>query len=104
MIRTKKQYKDGMTIHNILQEHIKLEKIQEIFQIDDLRSIAAPTHKINILSLFSGCGGLDLGFELAGLAATIGEDEAMSAFADRNLYTELRKESIFHTIYTTSVA
>ena len=48
----------------------------------------------------SGCGGLDLGFELAGLAAVIGEEAAMEAFTDRDGYASVREESIFHTIYT----
>lgn len=65
-----------------------------------LENIRYDQNKINILSLFSGCGGLDLGFELAGLAAVIGEDAAMTAFDDRDAYARVREESIFHTIYT----
>lgn len=65
-----------------------------------LEAIQYNQNKINILSLFSGCGGLDLGFELAGLAAVIGEEAAMTAFADRHSFESLREDSIFHTIYT----
>ncbi len=56
--------------------------------------------KFNVVGLFAGCGGLDLGFELAGLCAVIGEEEAMRAFKDKDRYNELRHNSVFHTIYT----
>lgn len=85
-------------LQKIVEENSKV--LEANTDSEYLKNIQYDQHKLNILSLFSGCGGLDLGFELAGLAAIIGEDEAKSAFADRNLYTELRKESIFHTIYT----
>lgn len=65
-----------------------------------LERIQYDQNKINVLSLFSGCGGLDLGFELAGLAAVIGEEEAMTAFSNRERYENAREQSIFHTIYT----
>lgn len=65
-----------------------------------LERIQYDQNKINVLSLFSGCGGLDLGFELAGLAAVIGEEEAMTAFSNRESYENAREQSIFHTIYT----
>mgnify|MGYP000699944910 CR=1 FL=1 len=38
-------------------------------------------NKWNLLSLFSGCGGLDLGFELAGLKAVMGEEVMEAAHA-----------------------
>lgn len=67
---------------------------------DYLANIHYLEDKVNVISLFSGCGGLDLGFDLAGLAAVIGEEAAMTAFTDRERFNELRHQSIFHTIYT----
>ena len=45
-------------------------------------------NKWNLLSLFSGCGGLDLGFELAGLKAVMGEEVMEAAFADKKVFDE----------------
>ncbi|PHD65769.1 DNA (cytosine-5-)-methyltransferase [Bacillus toyonensis] len=65
-----------------------------------ISSVDYKNDKYNVVGLFSGCGGLDLGFELAGLAAVIGEDAAMEAFRDKEKYEKERSKSIFHTIYT----
>lgn len=103
MIRTRGQYDKALSIQDILQVQIEREKQRKVIQLEDLRHLKGPENKINILSLFSGCGGLDLGFELAGLVAVIGEKEAMQAFAQRTLYDQVRRESIFHTLYTNDV-
>jgi DNA (cytosine-5)-methyltransferase 1 len=57
------------------------------------------SNKFNVLSLFCGAGGLDLGFELAGLEATIGSEKALEAFRDKEVFKSVRHESIFNTVY-----
>lgn len=89
-------------------QQVLFEKIQEEMSLiiessDDeelLNKLDYKDDKFNLVSLFSGCGGLDMGFELAGLAAAIGEEEAMEAFKDKDKFNEVRHKSIFHTIYT----
>ncbi|MEE1131532.1 MAG: DNA cytosine methyltransferase [Caryophanon sp.] len=98
-------------LQNLSTERIQailLEKIKEetALIIDDpadellLQHIQYKPKKYNMAGLFSGCGGLDLGFELAGLVATIGEQAAFEAFQSKETYEAVRPESVFHTIYT----
>lgn len=82
----------------IIEENSKV--LHSNIDSDYLSSIKYVPNKINVISLFSGCGGLDLGFELAGLAAVIGEESAMAAFHSKEAYSIARHKSIFHTIYT----
>lgn len=97
--------------NNLSKEEVQqvlLKKIQEerslIIESNDdevlLNNLNYKNDKFNLVSLFSGCGGLDMGFELAGLAAVIGEEAAMEAFQDKKKFDEVRHKSIFHTIYT----
>lgn len=66
-----------------------------------LKSIQTQKNKFNVVSLFSGAGGLDLGLELAGLSSAIGEDRAMEYFnSGKEKFNNYRSKSIFHTIYT----
>ncbi len=65
----------------------------------DFKSLSYKEGKLNLLSLFSGCGGLDLGFELAGLQAVIGEEKALNAFNNKDEYNKVRDQSVFHTVY-----
>ncbi|SDD78731.1 DNA (cytosine-5)-methyltransferase 1 [Bhargavaea beijingensis] len=90
-------------VQNVLMEKIAEENSLIFENEDDLDVIEKTnykTDKINVLSLFSGCGGLDLGFELAGLAEVIGEEQAMSAFKDKDSFDQVRERSLFHTIYS----
>lgn len=96
---------------NLTEEEVKtilLNKVQEetslIIETSDedelLSQVDYKEDKYNVVGLFSGCGGLDLGFELAGLAANIGEDAAMAAFKDKEAFLKNREKSVFHTVYT----
>ncbi|MGD7023039.1 DNA cytosine methyltransferase [Rossellomorea vietnamensis] len=90
-------------VKNILLEKIAEETSQIIENDEDtdlIEKVEYHKNKFNLISLFSGCGGLDLGFELAGLAAVIGEKEALEAFKDKDTFNKLRHQSIFQTIYT----
>lgn len=91
------------SIKSILLEKIDKENSELIFDSSDeelLKKVDYNDQKFNVVGLFSGCGGLDLGFELAGLSAAIGEKETIKAFEDKDLYNQVRHNSVFHTIYT----
>ncbi|MDZ5781894.1 DNA cytosine methyltransferase [Marinococcus luteus] len=59
--------------------------------------------KFSIVSLFSGAGGLDLGFDLAGIEATLGQKAATRAFLSKNYYQLFRDQSLFRTIYANDI-
>lgn len=100
MVRTKEIYDEHSSIRDILHKKIENEHNRKIIRLEDNRNILGMPEKFNVISLFTGCGGLDLGFELAGLAAVIGEEAAMEAFQSKEAFDEVRGQSIFHTIYT----
>lgn len=86
-----------LLLDKIAEETTLIKDIKTDYKLPEINYLE---NKINVISLFSGCGGLDLGVELAGLSAVIGEEKALEALEDINLFNSVRKESIFHTIYS----
>lgn len=107
----KRQFHSSMVLTSEEVKEILLKKIDEENEklktnlAEDLSTIAFhyDENKINTLSLFSGCGGLDLGFELAGLALAIGEEKALDAFKDKESYFKERKNSLIHYFYSNDI-
>ena len=96
---------DKEEVKNVLMDKIKEERDAVIEKENDFRpeEINYQAGKMNLLSLFSGCGGLDLGFELAGLEAVMGEAEAREAFMNKEHFNAVREQSIFHTVYANDI-
>lgn len=94
---------DKETVRNVLLNKINEEKaliIDDPNDLEILKQVQYKSNKYNVVGLFSGCGGLDLGFELAGLIAEIGEEKAHAAFKDKEQFNEIRHKSVFNTVYT----
>ncbi|ALS03235.1 DNA cytosine methyltransferase [Enterococcus silesiacus] len=65
-----------------------------------LGSLNYKAEKINIVSLFSGAGGLDLGVELSGAVVSEGEEKAYLTLNSKDKYLNWRKKSITNFIYS----
>ncbi len=108
--RSRGKFKPEM--RNLSSEDVKrilLQKIseEELAVPEDendkilLSNIDNKKDKFNVVSLFSGAGGLDLGLELAGLSSAVGDEKAMKYFkSGKEIFNKHRLKSIFHTVYT----
>lgn len=85
-------------IQKIAEETSKIIEDPSDFEL--VQNVDYREDRINIVSLFSGAGGLDLGAELAGLATRIGVSKVMKIVKDKEDFQNVRNESLFHTIYT----
>ncbi len=65
-----------------------------------LRNIHYVGGKTNIVSLFSGAGGLDLGVELSSMVVQFGEKKAYKAFENQEDYLNLRRRVKSNFIYS----
>lgn len=97
-------------IHTILQEKIDQENklVKNNSNLDALnfekniyKQIKYKQKKINIISLFSGAGGLDLGIELANLVNSYGETQAYRIINDHNEFTQSTRHT--HIMYSNDI-
>ena len=84
----------------IEEEREAFENCSEEIKFDKLHY---DSKKWNLLSLFSGCGGLDLGFELAGLQAVMGKTVMEEAFRDKKVFDKNINNNVFNTIYVNDI-
>ena len=84
----------------IEEERNAFENCSEEIALDKLEYAS---DKWNLLSLFSGCGGLDLGFELAGLKAVMGEKVMEEAFRDKAVFQKNINNNVFNTIFVNDI-
>lgn len=116
MDQEKKQFISSLTftpdeVESILLEKIKEEnelveqnitEIDRQIELDLLKDVAYDPNKINIVSLFSGCGGLDLGVELAGLVQQFGQEKAYQVFQDKKTY-DSHRTNLTNFIYSNDI-
>ncbi|RAS80765.1 DNA cytosine methyltransferase [Priestia endophytica] len=89
-------------VKNVLFEKIEEENQLIIDQPDTYQyeDLHYETDKSNIVSLFCGAGGLDLGVELAGIDCVIGQEKTNDALKDRETFYSLREKGLFHHVYS----
>ena len=107
----KRKFHSSMVLTSEEVKSILLKKIDEENEklktniAEDLSKVSFnyDKNRINVLSLFSGCGGLDLGIELAGLALAVGESRALKLFKEKDEYFNNRNKSLIHYIYSNDI-
>ncbi|MDF9417437.1 DNA cytosine methyltransferase [Bacillus altitudinis] len=81
----------------IAEETQNVNDEPDSYQLEDLMYA---TDKFNIVSLFCGAGGLDLGIELAGLDVIIGEENTNESFENKEKFEMVRANGLFHHLYS----
>ena len=92
-------------VKDLLNQKIEQERLAFADCCEEIEfdKISYDENKFNLLPLFSGCGGLDLGFEMAGLKAVMGEEVMEEAFADKCVFDENISNNVFNTIYVNDI-
>lgn len=90
-------------VKSILMKKIN-EENEKVNDLPDSKIIESEydNSKYNVLSLFSGCGGLDLGIELSGLYPLF-EDKTLDLLGDKEKYNKNRENSFFNIIYSNDI-
>lgn len=86
----------------------KIKQEQEAIPLDPVdqqinKQVQLIPHKANVVSLFSGAGGLDLGLELAGLDAVKSLTYTDQALTNKLAYSSTRSKSIFNIVYSNDI-
>lgn len=96
-------------VQNILFEKIREENelvqtnITEQDKLEEkemLKNLHYAEGETNIVSLFSGAGGLDLGVELSSMVVQFGEEKAYKAFENKEEYLKLRSKVKCNFVYS----
>lgn len=93
---------DIQDVKNILMEKIS-EEMQKIIDQPDCYSIEDLHYsktQANVISLFCGAGGLDLGVELAGLDCIFGEETTNEYLKTKESFDSIRDKGVFHHVYS----
>ena len=96
---------DANEVKDLLNKKIEEERnaFEDCSEAIEFDKLVYDENKFNLLSLFSGCGGLDLGFEMAGLKVVMGEKIMEAAMKDKNIFNENIQQNVFNTIYVNDI-
>lgn len=96
---------DAIEVKDLLNKKIEEERnaFADCSEAIEFDKLIYDENKFNLLSLFSGCGGLDLGFEMAGLKVVMGEKLMEAAMKDKNIFKENTQNNVFNTIYVNDI-